>query len=243
MPFWSTQRVREEQARHGIISDFRADRLKQGAYELSLSNEALSSTDPTSCKCPETITTWTITIPPGQFALLYTKESVKIPIGCIAFLSIKAGIKLQGLVNISGFHVDPGFEGHLKFSVYNAGNQTIILDFGQPCFLLWLAEFDEPVEDPYDGMHKGQQGITTSDRKALRDGIYSPAALHGRLAHLERSFSIWRAAGFAILVPLLIGLFVGWVFDSQKNSNPQMIYFVTNPASTNLQAIPEPASR
>ena len=58
--------------------------------------------------------------PPGQFALVLTEESVEVPKSAVAFISMKARIKFKGLVNVSGFHVDPGYHGKLLFAIYNA---------------------------------------------------------------------------------------------------------------------------
>jgi len=60
-------------------------------------------------------------IPPGQFAYLLTEEVVRIPSSAMGFISLKFGVKGPGLINVSGFHVDPGYWGRLVFSVYNAG--------------------------------------------------------------------------------------------------------------------------
>jgi dCTP deaminase len=100
-----------------------------------------------------------VKINPGQFALLLTDEVVNIPLDKIAFISIKAKIKLRGLVNVSGFHVDPGFKGKLVFSVYNAGASQISLEKGEPCFLIWLAELSEKEKETYNGEHKNQDNI------------------------------------------------------------------------------------
>jgi len=81
-------------------------------------------------------------IPPGQFAFLLTEERITIPPELMGFISIKATYKLKGLVNVSGFHVDPGWSGPLIFTVYNAGPATIHLQRGLPVFLLWIAELD-----------------------------------------------------------------------------------------------------
>ncbi len=43
---------------------------------------------------------------------------------------------------MSGFHADPGFKGHLVFSVYNAGSSPISLERGQPYFLIWFAQLE-----------------------------------------------------------------------------------------------------
>src|SRR3982750_357640 len=48
-------------------------------------------------------------IPPGQFAFLISEEEVFIPHFAMAFISMRTPFKFRGLVNVSGFHVDPGY--------------------------------------------------------------------------------------------------------------------------------------
>ena len=81
-------------------------------------------------------------IPKGQFALLITEEVVKVPSEAIAFISFKAKYKYKGLINVSGFHVDPGWKGRLTFSVYNAGPSDVVLEKGNPFALIWYADLD-----------------------------------------------------------------------------------------------------
>jgi dCTP deaminase len=85
-------------------------------------------------------------IPPGQFAFLLTEEVVTIPPEVMGFISIKATFKSKGLVNVSGFHVDPGWVGPLIFAVFNAGPAPVHLERGMPLFLLWIADLDETSE-------------------------------------------------------------------------------------------------
>lgn len=119
-------------------------------------------------------------------------------------------MKFKGLINVSGFHVDPGFDGRLKFSVYNAGNRPIHLAYGQPYFLLWFAFFDSAVRDPYRGTHNGQNGITAEDRDQMSEGSHSPAALHQRLAkvehHLNLFIGITSVFMAAIILPMIAGI-------------------------------------
>ena len=82
------------------------------------------------------------TIPPGQFAFLLTEEVVSVPADALAFISIRAKTKFRGLVDVSGFHVDPGYCGQLTFAVFNAGPVPIHLKRGQPIFLIWYASLD-----------------------------------------------------------------------------------------------------
>jgi dCTP deaminase len=49
----------------------------------------------------------------------------------------------MGLINVSGFHVDPGFYGKLIYAVYNAGPSEIHLSRGTEMFLIWFADLDK----------------------------------------------------------------------------------------------------
>ena len=162
-----------------VISDFDENRIKNGAYELSLGSEVFQ-TDSSPRTIKELKVGEKIQIKPGQFALLLTKEYVKIPNDKIAFISMKAGVKFKGLVNVSGFHVDPGFEGNLLFSVYNAGPSIITLSSGKNYFPIWFAELNE--SQVYKGNHEKQVRIPDEPVEALSQGdLASPNVLSQRI--------------------------------------------------------------
>ncbi|WP_433863021.1 dCTP deaminase domain-containing protein [Sphingobacterium thalpophilum] len=163
------------------LNDYRPKKIKQAAYELSLGDEVYL----TDSKEKKTIkldnNNDTININPGQFALLLTKEIVHLPNSVLGFISIKASEKLKGLINVSGFHVDPGFKGKLLFSVYNASPSVIQLRRGCEYFLIWFSLLKNPVCDKYSynsKNHQDQDHITPKYISPLLSGeIASPAAL------------------------------------------------------------------
>ncbi|HEY5393362.1 MAG TPA: hypothetical protein VIJ57_14660 [Hanamia sp.] len=188
-----------------IIKPFDLERIKNGAYELSLGAQVfLTDSSPRSVK--QLADKEKIEIKPGQFALLLTNEYVKIPKNKIAFISIKARIKFKGLVNVSGFHVDPGYEGKLLFSVYNAGPSSIVLSNGAPYFPIWFAEIDQDQE--YNGQHNGQTVIPDDPVESLSQGeLASPSVLSKRIdetKHLKTKIEWVILAIFGIGVALLI---------------------------------------
>jgi dCTP deaminase len=180
---------------------YNVKRVEQAAYALSLGNEAYR-TDNKDRKI-EILDdkNKNIEINPGQFTLLMTDEYVSIPNDKLAFISIKAKQKLKGLVNVSGFHVDPGFEGKLLFSVYNAGPSTITLETKKPYFLIWFANLEEAAtgNDIYNEInnhHQGQKSIPLEYIDALKRGeIASPNVLLERINETRDSLLrvIWIA--------------------------------------------------
>jgi dCTP deaminase len=151
-----------------------------------------------------------VVIKPGQFAVLITEENIKVPIDLMAFISIKFSIKFEGLINVSGFHVDPGFEGKLKFSVYNAGSQNVVISSGRPAFQIWFSKIDSTDQtNKYEGVHNGQTIISDKDVMRIQGEIASPNALKRRIDKIEDQFKTLKNIGTSILVALLI-LIIGF---------------------------------
>jgi len=157
-----------------------------------------------------------LVIPPGQVALLMTHERVSIPTDIVAFITVKVGIKWSGLVNISGFHVDPGFKGRLKFTVFNAGASNVILDRGQKCFSIMFCDLSEavPGENAYDGKFLDQESITATDIKRLEGEFISPHLLRKEFDEVKsRLDKAEKIAGEAVLrrnlfITIALGLLI-----------------------------------
>lgn len=183
MAFWSSELARKRLPADKLIVPYDKERVRHGAYELGLGAEAYvtSGGEKRKLKVNEHVT-----IPPGQFGLLHTHERVKVPADAIALISIKAGVKLKGLVNVSGFHVDPGFEGQLMFSVYNAGSRPVALACGEPTFLIWFCNLTDTTAHLYNGNHQGQSGISAKAVMEIQGDIASPQSLLERLQQAER---------------------------------------------------------
>lgn len=159
MSFWSGQTLADRAKSEGLIDPFHLDQVSCSAYELKVGEEAFVTRDKSdqSLEISQGRTpghlqpgpNGSICIPSGQFAFLITAERVRIPDDAIGLISMKAGKKWQGLVNVSGFHVDPGWHDRLIFGVFNAGPQTLIIKPGEPFFLLFFVSLDAVAEPKY----------------------------------------------------------------------------------------------
>ncbi|MGM4925228.1 dCTP deaminase domain-containing protein [Tardiphaga sp. 804_B3_N1_9] len=145
MSFWDDDCWRVLGATRKVVQPFDSTRIEDAKYSLSVGDEVYVS-DEASKKTPQKLKEGDgFAIDPGQFAFLLTEEIVNIPFDMLGFISIRATYKFYGLVNISGFHVDPGYEGKLIFSVFNAGPTRILLKRGEQIFSIWMAELKGPI--------------------------------------------------------------------------------------------------
>ena len=158
-------------------------------------------------------------IRPGQFAFLMTAEVVRVPDYAIALISIRAGYKFKGLINVSGFHADPGWEGNLLFSVYNAGPTEVILKRHEPMFLIVYADLDRPSQKTYAGESKGQKDIKVSLLEKMTEQVFSPLMLQRKLDDLEKSTSTlktltkiagWTSGTVIAALALVSAIAPGW---------------------------------
>jgi len=186
MTFWSKERIEKEQAANSLVEPFNPARIEQCAYALGVAREyAITSVGSNGGGKVLVPAGEHITIPPGQFALLLTEERIAVPPNAMALISMKARFKLRGLINVSGFHVDPGFSGRLKFAVYNAGGNAIDLMPGQELFLIWYSALDQTTKAVYRGQHQNQDGITPEDVMSIRGFVLSPAGIDARVTRVE----------------------------------------------------------
>lgn len=162
MSFWSSQTLEARLPK--LIEPFNEERIDSASYELSLGEEvhisALPDTPHKDRKTTILKEKEAVVIPPGQFAFLITLEKVSIPESCIAFISMKFGAKAKGLINVSGFHIDPGYKGRLIFAVYNAGPLSFQMKYGERLFSLWIADLDKTDDRPRKKV--GYDSIPTS---------------------------------------------------------------------------------
>lgn len=216
--FWGGERLKSELK--DLIDDYSEDQLDRASYRLRVGKEVYVSPtgepdDPRN-KCKTQLTDGQgFTIPAGQFGFILTEERVRVPVNAIAFISMRAKYKFRGLVNVSGFHVDPNYEGRLIFSVFNAGPGPVHLSRGEPCFLIWYADLDQPSNI---GMRDGFKSIPSELTGPIAGGLQSFAGLLSkinendksidkRLNKVERDHAIMRwAAGIIIGVAIMLGV-------------------------------------
>jgi dCTP deaminase len=228
MSFWSSEKIKEITAKNPLVEPYDEKAVAHGAYELGLGPEAFLTSDDENKK---TVLDEgeQLVIPPGQFCLLLTEEKVFIPNSAIGLISIKAGVKFRGLINVSGFHVDSGFQGRLKFSVYNAGSQNIVLQRKQRVFLLWFCDLDRTTSDTYKGTRINQSEISTEDVMRMQGEIASPGQLRKEIQEVQTNVRVLNWS-----LGILVTIVFGFIFLFLRG-NIQPTSSATQPAQVTMQ--------
>src|ERR1700730_16603687 len=165
-------------------------------------------------------------IPAGQFAYLLTRETVNVPANAMAFISMRTGIKFQGLINVSGFHVDPGYSGKLIYAVYNASPSPVQICEGDSIFKVWFADLDRTSHERYVFQGSAQNDITNALVRGMSKEIFSLQSLAEKMRDLETGVNaklaeqkptidnltfVWRTITLGVVGAILISvLAMGW---------------------------------
>ena len=237
MAFWGGDRIKREFAEAPqIVTPFDVAQIDCSSYRLRLGSQYFVTPDH-DVKMRDSIRKdlaapaektggGAISIPPGQFAFLLTEEELAMPDTVMGFISMRAGFKMHGLINVSGFHVDPGFRGRLVFAVYNAGPATVNLARGEQLFLLWLADLDENSSPEFNRRTKLPQLEIASDMiSRVNYPIHSLQNLSKKIDSLESELKIFQRVIY--IVSAIVAL-VFAALNYSKFSGPDQPQLITN---------------
>lgn len=154
---WSRQTLHRRIEGENLItkgdgtSSYQETKLDPAGYRLSMGREVYVSPEKSATKASvrKLEEQEAFFVPAGQFAFLITDEVVTVPADAFAFIALRSKkTKFRGLVNVSGFHADPGYHGRLVFAVFNAGPGDVHLRQGDELFAIMLADLDVRTEKP-----------------------------------------------------------------------------------------------
>ena len=205
-------------AEHGgkWITPFDSERVDCAAYEMRVGDEAFVSPELRDSREPGLLNRMNqgapVVIPPGQFAFLTTREFVRLPHDFLGFINMKSGLKNSGLVNVSGFHVDPGYKGKLLFAVYNAGPATVTVRCDQAAFLIWFARLDGATE-AFARKTAGFREIETKLMGLAPAEVLSPSALNARMNSINARLNL-LSVGLGVIGTIATGIIAGLIYTA-----------------------------
>jgi dCTP deaminase len=180
------------------------DRIQQSSYDLRLGKEAylVGADAPVFLDDDQQY----LTIPPGQFAILTCYEKINLPKDIMGFIALRNRLKMQGLVNISGFHVDPTFRGNLIFAVNNAGPSDIRLRYKEPTFMIFFAQVDGDIGKERPEQKNPLVGIPLESIQYLGGSSVTLTKLQKEIDDLRTKMLIYAPLAVAALLALFLNL-------------------------------------
>lgn len=209
MSFWSGEKLLENQT---VVENFNPDQVDANAYNLKMGNCYFTTSNGDDRTKVYLKPGEPFIIPAGQFAYLMSHEELNIPATAMAFISMRTGIKFKGLINVSGFHVDPGYKGKLIYAAYNASPSPLHISEGEQIFKIWFVDMDRESAKEHIFQGSGKADIGNDLMHGMSKEIYSLQSLAEKIRQIEASLKEQSSTAKLlsnILTTIFITLFVG----------------------------------
>jgi deoxycytidine triphosphate deaminase len=184
--------------------------LQMANYDLLLGEDVYVTTEKVPTKLNAMGKDGVISIEPGEFGILMTYEYIFVPPDLMGFISVRLTHKQKGLVNISGFHVDPGFYGRLMFTVFNAGPNDVPLRYKERVFMIMFNELTGGGPIVKQRRWSGMESIPVETLSGLRGTSVSVRNLDERTKRLEMVFPIVVTGVVSVVVAVIIWVLTHW---------------------------------
>ena len=193
-----------------VIEHFHEPSLQGSSYDARIGNRAILGGTDTEINVADR---GSVTIRPGEFILIVTREKFKLNSTITGHLGIRSYYSRKGFVVLVGLQIDPGFEGHLVIGGYNAAPRRLTLDYETSFLTIELHRLTHPVERVFVSGEDQKQGlIPTVDKDYLRTlETQSLSAMAGDLSNLARNVGAMQRQLQYYYTPIMVGTFLAVV--------------------------------
>lgn len=220
--------IREAVASSEVAIDPLAEeQLQPASYDLRLGDRAIvtKSLDVEKMRhriedesAPEidVAETGSLSIPAGGFALVVTRERIRLSPQHAGHLGLRSYFARKGLLLLAGLQVDPGFDGYLVLGLANLSPRSAHLSHEEPIATLELHRLSHPAATPYAGVYAGQQTkpvipradadyLRTIETLSVSDLTHALLGLSDNVSTLSRDVrKLYLPIGVAILVAVVV---------------------------------------
>lgn len=190
------------------IGNYSEAQLQPCAYDARAGKEALVSGNDELVDLEKAKS---VTLKAGDFALIMTHESFKLPLDLAAHIGMKSSWARRGLVLLAGIQIDPGFEGHLRLGYYNSSLRRITIDHQDEICTIEFHQLAKEVEKGIAPMPELKEGrIPNIDKAFLRElETLSLSDLSRDMRSLSQAMETATKIGYTVALPLLGATFLG----------------------------------
>lgn len=181
------------------ISNFSGD-LEPASYDLRVGDQGIAADGIVDIKKNQHIR-----ISRGSTAVIYPIEEIRLSMKVAGRYGIRSYFARRGLVLLSGPQIDPGFEGPLSVTLFNAGTGDVILAHSDKFATIEFAELKTPASKPYSGPYQRQHRTSREDIDLITRKHRTYTEIEEALTNLEAKLSSIQNFVYVVLFGLITG--------------------------------------
>jgi len=162
----------------------------------------------------------------GDWAEVESLEVMELPVNVAATVGLRSGLTRRGLDWFGGPQIDPGYQGKIYTSVFNASSTPVEITYGMSFATVIFYRLAKDASHTYSGKYQKQMSFPEEDVErmlkmethTLSDVIQSVGLLEQTVTKLTSASEKmatnldWiKGLLFAILISMVIGIIAGIV--------------------------------
>ena len=140
------------QASQLITDGFEPKGVRQACYELRASHIFHDVASPAQNNRVEVADDTGYLLKPSCYVVCVVMEKLGLPANVLGRILTKGRLFSAGILPVNTY-ADPGFEGRLGITLYNASKRYILIRPGEPIAKIEFVILPRPVSHPYNGQH------------------------------------------------------------------------------------------
>ncbi len=107
-----------------------------------------------------------IIIEAHNWALVESKEIIKLPLDICASYGVTSSVARSGLIQFGGPQIDPGYNGKIYCQIFNPTLADVVIDINKPFFTMIFYQLTDKSQG-YMGENQGQREFKTEDLQRM----------------------------------------------------------------------------
>lgn len=106
---------------------FNANCLEASSYDVRIGSKGIIGGEGIEIDLKKDV----LELSPGSYGGIISLECFKLPSNVCGRIGSKRALSYDGIILLTGAIVDPGYEGHLLFGIYNASQKKVLIRVGR----------------------------------------------------------------------------------------------------------------
>lgn len=182
-----------------VIWDF-SNELEPASYDLRIGKEGMIEQGTVNIEEKKYIK-----IPRGAIIVIYPLEKIKLSTRVAARYGLRSHFARKGLVLLSGPQIDPGFNGTLAVTLFNAGTSEVVLSYMEKFATIEFSLLNTPASKGYTGPYQGQTRITSEEIELITKEYKNFSEIEDQITEIRKDLDNIKNFVYVVLFGIIVG--------------------------------------
>lgn len=149
-----------------------------------------------------------ITIQRGSTVVVSPLESIGLSRRIAARYGLRSRFARKGLILLSGPQIDPGFQGRLSVTVFNAGPSRVVLKYREPFATIEFVQLTSRAREGYSGPYQMQETVGLDEYELVTTPYRNFAEIEELITELRTNVAAIEKIVYGLFYAIVAGLAV-----------------------------------